>query len=220
MVLSAQPHWSSVVKNIPSITGRRPRLTWGISLFVLLLTLGATGCARPYEFKGTPYDPARPAGEIAGLNWDGANFRLSEQRDKIALIFFGYTFCPDVCPTTMAEMRKLLAQLGAQADQVAVVFVSVDPERDTLARLTEYVPFFDRRFYGVRLEPQTLAQAQRDYGVIAEKRPYVGADGVETYTIDHTARVFLVDRAGALRLSFPYGTPVEDIRSDILHLLK
>lgn len=208
------------MKNLRRVAIRRLNPALLVSLLALMLTVGVNGCARPYEFRGSLYEPAKPATEIVGQNWDGATFQLSDQRGKIALIFFGYTFCPDVCPTTMAEMRKLLEQLGSQADKVAVVFVSVDPERDTLARLTEYVPFFDQRFYGVRLAPQALAQAQRDYGVIAEKRPYVGADGVETYTIDHTARVFLVDQTGALRLSFPYGMPVEDIRSDILQLLK
>lgn len=189
-------------------------------LLCLLGTLAVLAACNSPGWRGTPYDPPRPAVEIVGVNWDNTAFRLSDLRGKIALLFFGYTYCPDVCPTTMAEMRKLMERLGAQADKVTVVFVSVDPERDTPARLAEYVPFFDRRFYGVQVPPDVLEQIKRDYGVYAEKRPYVGADGVETYTIDHTARVFLVDQAGALRLSFPYGTPVDDMRSDILHLLK
>jgi len=182
-----------------------------------LITLAACG---PAAWRGTPYEPPRPAAEISGINWDNTPFRLSELRGKIVLLFFGYTYCPDVCPTTMAEMRKLMEQLGAQAEQVAVVFISVDPERDTPARLAEYVPFFDRRFHGVQLTADALAQVKRDYGVFAEKRPYVAADGVETYTVDHTARVFLVDQTGALCLSFSYGTPVEDMRADILRLLR
>ncbi|MCX7708011.1 MAG: SCO family protein [Anaerolineae bacterium] len=190
---------------------------------LILLLLGAlaviAGCNSP-GWRGTPYDPPRPAAEITGINWDNTTFQLSDLRGKIALLYFGYTYCPDVCPTTMAEMRKLMERLGARADKVAVVFVSVDPERDTPARLAEYVPFFDRRFYGVQVPADVLEQVKRDYGVYAEKRPYVAADGVETYTVDHTARIFLVDQAGALRLSFPYGTPVDDMRSDILRLLK
>lgn len=192
-------------------------------LTLILLLSGAltiiAACGSP-SWRGTPYDPPRPAAEITGVNWDNAAFRLSDLRGKIALLFFGYTYCPDVCPTTMAEMRKLMERLGTQAEKVTVVFVSVDPERDTPARLAEYVPFFDRRFYGVQVPPDILEQVKRDYGVYAEKRPYVGADGVETYTVDHTARVFLVDQAGNLRLSFPYGTPVDDMRSDIVRLLK
>lgn len=188
-----------------------------------MLLLGAlviaAACSGP-GFRGTPYDPPRPAAEITGANWDNTAFHLSALRGRIVLLFFGYTYCPDVCPTTMAEMRKLMERLDARADKVAVVFVSVDPERDTPARLAEYVPFFDPHFYGVQLAPEALEQAKRDYGVFAEKRPYVGVDGVETYTVDHTARVFLVDQTGALRLFFFYGTPVEDIRSDILRLLK
>ncbi|MGQ9491988.1 MAG: SCO family protein [Anaerolineae bacterium] len=189
----------------------------------LLLVLGTVlivaGCGRQ-GLRGTPYEPPRPAAEITGVNWDNTTFRLSDLRGKIALLFFGYTYCPDICPTTMAEMRKLMELRGPRADKVAVVFVSVDPERDTPARLAEYVPFFDRRFYGVQLALNTLEQVKRAYGVFAEKRPYVGADGSTTYTIDHTARVFLVDPTGLLRVSFAYGTPVEDMRSDILQLLK
>ncbi len=191
----------------------------GLMMLLVIVLVALSACSSP-SWRGTPYDPPRPAAEIAGINWDNTAFRLSDLRGKVALLFFGYTYCPDVCPTTMAEMRKLMEQLGAQAGKVAVVFVSVDPERDTPARLAEYVPFFDRRFYGVQLSDEALAQVKRDYGVFAEKRPYVGADGVETYTVDHTARVFVVDPGGALRLSFSYGTPVEHMRADILRLLK
>lgn len=198
---------------------RRAR-AWRQTVLGLLLVLLITGCARPYEFRGSFYDPAKPAAEIAGPNWDGATFHLSEQRGKIVLIFFGYTFCPDVCPLTLSEMKTVYSDLGEKAASVAVVFVTVDPERDTPARLAEYVPIFDARFYGVHLDPAALDAAKVGYGVIAEKRSYDAQTSAIGYTVDHTARVFLVDRAGNLRLSFPFGTPVEDIIADVLHLLK
>lgn len=189
-----------------------------LGLILLLALLAA--CSRPYRFYGTLYDRPGPAGEISGTNWDDTPFRLNDLRGKVALVFFGYTFCPDVCPTTLAEMRVLMQELGNRAGDVAVVFVSVDPERDTPARLAEYVPAFDRAFYGVHVPLDALASVKTAYGVIAEKNYYDKEDSAAGYSVDHTARVYLIDPAGNLRLSFSYATPVEDIRSDIEHILR
>ncbi len=193
---------------------------WLLTALAILIILWTAGCARPYDFHGTRYDPAAPAAEISGINWDGSTFHLSEQRGKIALIFFGYTFCPDVCPLTLSEMKVVYRELGDQAASVAVVFVTVDPERDSPGRLAKYVPVFDRRFYGIHLDPGALEGVKADYGVIAEKRYYDPQNSAVGYTVDHTARVFLVDRNGDLSLSFAFGTPVEDIVADVRHLLK
>jgi len=176
------------------------------------------GCARPYAWRGTPYEPAQQAAEIAGTNWDGSAFRLSDQRGKAALLFFGYTNCPDVCPTTLAEMRVIAQNLGDRAKDVAFTYVSVDPERDTVARLAEFIPVFDSQFYGVHVEPASLEQVKAAYGVIAEKHPY--EDGSGGYSVDHTARTYLIDRQGRLVESFSYGTPLEDVQADIEHLLQ
>lgn len=192
----------------------------GKCLVILLVFLLLAACSRPYRFYGSPYDRAEPAGEISGTNWDNTPFRLSDLRGKIALVFFGYTFCPDVCPTTLAEMRVLVQDLGDKAGDVAVVFVSVDPERDTPARLGEYVPVFNPTFYGVHVPLDELEPVKAAYGVVAEKNYYDEADSAAGYSVDHTARVYLIDPAGNLRLSFGYGTPVEDIRSDIEYILQ
>jgi protein SCO1 len=191
-------------------------------LLILILTsiLVLGGCGSPYEFRGTLYDPAAPAAEITGTNWDGNAFQLSDLRGRVALLFFGYTFCPDVCPTTLSEMRRLHKELGDQADDAAVVFVSVDPERDTPDRLAQYVPLFGERFYGIHVDQATLEQIKSDYGVIAEKRNYDKAETSAGYLIDHTARVYLVDQDGNLKLSFAFGTPVEDLHADVAFLLK
>lgn len=194
-----------------------PHMRWAIVLGLLLSLLAS---CRPYEFRGTTYEPPRAAAEITGINWDGATFRLSEQKGKVALLFFGYTFCPDVCPLTLSEMKKLYRNLGDQATDVAVVFVTVDPERDTPARLAEYVPAFDQRFFGVQPTLSALEEIKKAYGVVAEKRFYDAQTTAAGYLIDHTARVFLVDQDGNLRLSFAYGTPVADMEADIRHLLK
>lgn len=194
------------------------RLSCFILLLLLLISLAA--CSRPYRFIGTPYDAPQPAAEISGTNWDNSPFRLSEQRGKVALVFFGYTFCPDVCPTTLGEMRVMAEALSDKAKDVAVVFVSVDPERDTPEQLARYVPVFGSTFYGIYIPPDKLEPIKKAYGVIAEKKYYDQNDSAAGYSVDHTARVFVVDKAGNLRLSFSYGMPADDMRLDVEHLLK
>jgi protein SCO1 len=195
-------------------TGRRMLLSMALLILMAILA----GCR--YEWKGTTFDPPQAAGEISGTNWDNTPFQLTEQRGKVSLIFFGYTNCPDVCPTTLAEMRVLHQELGAQANKVAVVFVSVDPERDTVERLGEYIPAFNDQFYGVFVEPGPLEQVKKDYMVYAEKRYYEGGESASKYSVDHTARVYLVDPGGNLVSSYPFGTVVADILADVQHVLK
>jgi protein SCO1/2 len=187
---------------------------------LLIAVLLIAGCGQQAAWKGAAYDPPQPAPEIAGTAGDETPFRLSDLKGKAALVFFGYTFCPDVCPTTLSEFRALKQALGNQADQVEVVFVSVDPERDTPQRLAEYLTAFDPDFNGVHIEPDALAQILKAYGAVAEKRPYGDSTDPNSYSMDHTARAYLVDPEGHLRLSYAYGTPVEDIHADILRLLK
>jgi len=189
-----------------------------ISLIVLLLVLLAA-CSS-YRYHGIPYEPSPAAPPIEGTNWDGASFVISSLQGKVALVFFGYTSCPDICPTTLAELRVLHEQLGAHAKDVAVVFVSVDPERDTPQRLGEYVPLFNPAFYGIHIEQASLESVKKAYGVIAEKVLYNPQDSAAGYSIDHTARLYLIDRSGRLVTSYPYGSPVENIQKDVEHLLK
>ena len=151
---------------------------------------------------------------------DGATFRLSALRGQVTVVFFGYTSCPDVCPVTLAKMRALTHRLGDRADEVAVVFVSVDPARDTVEKLAHYVPAFDRRFYGVRLEGGALRATTEAWGVAVEKR-FPPRDGARptTYYIDHTGSFFVLDRAGRLRLRYPVDAPMEDVLADVEYLL-
>ena len=144
---------------------------------------------------------------------------MSEQAGKIVLVFFGYTYCPDVCPTTLAEFKQIKSALGKYADDVEFVFVSVDPERDTPERLAEYVQAFDADFNGVFIAPDQLPGVLGKYGAVAEIQPAASGDP-DAYTIDHTARTYLIDPQGRLYLSYAFGTPVEDILSDIGELLR
>lgn len=185
-----------------------------------LLSLAACG-GPPYEFHGTAYEPVIPAPELVGLQAGDQPFDLHDLPEKVKLVFFGYTFCPDVCPLTLANMRSVYDLLPA-VDQrnVAAVFVSVDPERDTPDRLGEYVDAFNPAFYGVHVPAAALEEVKAGYGIYAEKRELDSSQSAAGYLIDHTAAVFLIDKDNNLRAVFPNEAPAAGIAADIEHLLE
>ena len=194
---------------------------WKIGLFGILFLL-LTGCSQQYEFSGTLLDDPQPAAEIVGTNYDGSTFRLSDQRGKIVLIFFGYTFCPDVCPLTLAEMKSVYQNLrGGEAEKLEFVFVSVDPERDTLERLSQYIPSFHSDFYGVRVEEDALEALKKEYWLSAERSEQGTGDHSKHYTIMHNSSIYVIDRKGNLRgLLDDYLVGAEKLLSDIRYLLQ
>jgi protein SCO1/2 len=195
------------------------------TLWVGVLSLLAVGAAaltlvlaKPASFRGTSYgEPYPQAGEIELTKSNGETFRLSEQKGKIVLLFFGYSACPDVCPTTLAELRLVMNKLGNKTEQVQVVFVSVDPERDTPEKIQEYVAHFNPNFIGLSGNLDELQIIWDNYGVFRER---VKSESAFGYIINHTARTYLIDQNGNLRLSYGFQTPVEDMVHDIEILLK
>ena len=191
----------------------------------LTLVLLAAGCRkdRGEDFAVVPVQPA-PALEAPRAS--GELFRLSEQRGKVVVLSFGYTACPDVCPTTLSQLQRLHGRLGTAARDVEVVFVSVDPERDGAQQLDAYVRAFHPRFTGLRLEPEALAPMLSAWRVTASRR-YPDAEryrdrpftGELPYTVDHTGAFFLVDKQGALRSRLPYTVPVERLQQEVQRLL-
>jgi protein SCO1/2 len=141
---------------------------------------------------------------------------LADYKGKVVVVFFGYTQCPDVCPTTMAEMAGVMQKLGPQADQVQVLFITLDPERDTQSLLASYVPAFDKRFVGLYGTPEQTAKTAKDFKVFYSKVP--GKDP-GSYTIDHMAGSFVFDKEGRLRLFIRHGGNAESIVHDIRQLL-
>src|SRR5262245_58947626 len=134
-----------------------------------LPSLALVAACRPSErFNGQVVEPARPAPRLAGVNWNGRRFDLGDLRGRVAVVFFGYTFCPDICPFALAKMKRVVAELGPAADGLDVVFASVDPQRDTVEKLAGYVPSFDRRFYGLRLEPPEVDAVARRLGLAGQ----------------------------------------------------
>ena len=176
------------------------------------------GSAHGAEFKGGLLTPPKAAPDFALTTQDGKDFRLSRERGKVVALSFGYTFCPDVCPTTLAELAEVRARLGADAKRFRIVFVTVDPERDTPARLREYVSAFDGSFTALTGPPERLAEVRKAYGVVAEKRVVAGTSA--SYLIDHSAFVYVIDPAGQLRLMFPFGMSIEDMVHDFKLLLQ
>jgi len=141
---------------------------------------------------------------------------LADFKGKVVVVFFGYTQCPDVCPTTMAEMASVMQKLGPRADQVQVLFITLDPERDTQQLLASYVPAFDKRFIGLRGTPEQTAKTAKEFKVFYAKVP--GSDP-NSYTIDHTAGSYVFDRDGRLRLFIRHGQGPDSIVHDLRQLL-
>ncbi|SDF31424.1 protein SCO1/2 [Massilia sp. PDC64] len=141
---------------------------------------------------------------------------LADFKGKAVVVFFGYTQCPDVCPTTMAEMASVMQKLGPLADQVQVLFITLDPERDTQELLANYVPAFDKRFLGLRGTPEQTAKTAKEFKVFYSKVP--GTDP-GSYTIDHTAGSYVFDRDGRLRLFIRHGQGPDPIVHDLRQLL-
>src|SRR4030095_9954389 len=199
----------------------RKTLFVGLGSFLLIAIVGVAVFlfAQPSSFRGTSYEePYPPATEIELTRSDGSRFQLSEMRGHIVLLFFGYTSCPDVCPATLAELRQALAELDKQdAERVKVVFVTVDPERDTPERVQEYVDRFNPTFIGLGGEPAELEKIWAAYGVYRE---VVDGQSAAGYIVNHTARVNMIDAQGNLRVSFSFDTPVEDIVHDLKLMLK
>jgi protein SCO1/2 len=180
-------------------------------------TLTACGSRAP-DFRGQVLDPPRPVPDLALPDQHGQTFRLSDQRGRVVLFFFGYTHCPDVCPTTLGAWKRVHDALGQDAEEVRFVFVTVDPERDTPQRLQEHLALFQEDFVGVTGSPERLRTVYETFGVFFEKDTTGGS--AVGYLVSHTATAFLVDGDGQWRLRHTFGTPVEDIVHDIRELLK
>lgn len=171
----------------------------------------------PYEFKNGSYTPPNTAYPLDLIDQDGKPFSLETFKGDVVLLYFGYTFCPSFCPTTMAEMQQVKQELGADADRVTVVMVTVDPERDTPERMKQWMAFFDPTFIGLTGTEDQLTPIKQAYGVTAIKgTPEPGQD---YYLVDHSTQLYGIDPDGNLRLTWPYGVAPGEIADDVRHLL-
>ena len=142
---------------------------------------------------------------------------LADYRGKAVVVFFGYTQCPDFCPTTLAELAEVMKKLGPDADRVQVLFVTVDPERDTPDLLSKYVPAFDPRFMGLVGDAAATERTAKEFKIIYQKQP---GPTPGSYTMDHSAGTYIFDPQGRLRLYVSYGQGPEVFAHDLRELLK
>ena len=195
---------------------------WG-ALFLLIglgggwLVLRALGGGISY--KGTVIQSPEPAADFRLTSANtGQEVHLSDFRGRVTLLYYGYTLCPDVCPATMLDLRQTLRELGSAASDVQVVMITVDPERDTPERLTQYVTQFDERFIGLWGTEEELLAATTPFGIYYER--------VETpnsqlgYLMNHSSYVLAIDKKGYLRLIYPFGMSGDQIAADMRHLLR
>lgn len=212
------------------MTARRPSLALAAALLL-------AGCAAPHEWHGSPVDPPAAAPPLTLPGAGGRRFDLAAERGKAVLVFFGYTHCPDVCPTTLADWTKARRALGADTARVRFVFVSVDPERDPPDSAAAYARRFDPTFVGLGGTRAEIEAVTGAWGVAAIPEsapgdapdPHAGhgagaatpdsAQAAAMAMLSHTARTFVVDPQGRLRLLFSPETRPADVASDVKALL-
>lgn len=187
-----------------------------LTFLAFFLSLLLPGCHEAPVFKSTDITGVEWGKDFALTDHLGQARRLADFKGKVVLLFFGYTQCPDVCPTTLASLRDALRQLGEGASQVQVVFVTLDPARDTPPLLAEYVTAFHPDFIGLHGDQATTAAVARDFKVFFVKHPGTLAG---SYSIDHSTGSYAFDRQGRLRLLIRHGEAIDNIAADVKLLL-
>jgi protein SCO1/2 len=188
------------------------RCFWAFAIAALLL-----GCDRGPSFRSTDITGADFGKSFQLLDHNGQPRALSDFHGKVVVVFFGFTHCPDVCPTTLAELARAVKQLGPDGERVQVLMVTVDPERDTPEVLKQYVTALDPHFVGLTGDPDAIARTAREFKVFYQKSP--GATP-ETYSVDHSSGSYVFDPQGRLRLLVTYGQGADVFAHDIAQLLK
>lgn len=185
-------------------------------LALLLLTACSGLLGRTAQLNGTVYTEPRQTPAFTLQNAAGEDVSLQDYRGKVVPIYFGYTFCPDICPTTMADLARVQRDVDDDGSAMQVLMVTVDPQRDTAQVVQDYVSSFHPTFIGLSGSDQRIAAATEPFGVF-----YEVAEGSEAtgYLVDHTARVFVVDKQGALRVSYAFGTSIEEMAADMRVLI-
>lgn len=182
-----------------------------VALFLLL------GCQpEPVSFRNTDITGASFGRDFSLTDHHGQPRTLADFRGRAVIVFFGYTSCPDICPTTLARLAEAMKELGEDSKRVQVLFITLDPERDTLAQLKTYVAWFHPDFLGLRGEPAQIQELVKEYRVFASRHAVEGALG---YVVDHSSGAYVYDPAGRLRLHVRDPNSVQDLVADLRVLL-
>ncbi len=185
-------------------------------LALAAIVLAACG-GEDYEFQGGNLQPVTTTPDFQLTDQYGESWTMSDQTGKVVLLYFGYTTCPDACPTTLSDWIEVKRLLGDQADNVEFVMVTVDPERDTVEKLNQYMAFFDPEFLGLTGDQETITSIEMDYGIMAVREEH--PESATGYLMNHTTSFWVVDTENQLRLTFAHGTDPEIVAEDIKHLL-
>lgn len=197
-------------------------MRFAFALTVSILTL-ASACTEPPKqaqaegFRSGVFDPPREAPELDLQGADGSRVSLAPHRGKVVILEFGFTTCATICPVTLAKLVEVHKKLGAAASDVQVIFVTVDPKRDTPERLREYLSAFHPSFLGATGTPEELAAVREAYGVIATEA--ASENELIGYEVHHSSSIYLIDREGKLRLLSPFGKSADDVLHDVQLLL-
>lgn len=186
------------------------------STLLLLVSLMLIGCSEPSPFVSTDISSAEWGKDFSLTDHHGKPARLADFRGKAVVMFFGYIQCPDVCPTTMLTLRDAIAMLGDDANRVQVLFVTVDPGRDTPALLADYVPAFHPSFIGLYADQAGTMALAKEFKVFYARQP---GPTPGSYSVDHTASSYVFDPKGKLRLLLRYGETPANIAADLKRLL-
>jgi protein SCO1/2 len=189
--------------------------TWRFS--VLLAALLAACSPEGPKFRSTDITGAEFGKELALTGHDGKPRTLADFHGKAVVLFFGFTHCPDICPTTLADAAGAMKTLGKDAERVQVLMVTVDPERDTPAVLSKYVPAFDPRFLGLYGDAAATQRAAKEFRIFYEKRP---GSAPGAYSVDHSGQSYVLDTQGRLRLFVRHDRIAQDLAADLAMLLK
>lgn len=190
-----------------------------ILLGTIAIILGlATGIYffRPHTFHGTVIQSPETSYDFT-LTGGSGDVSLSDFRGKLVLIYFGYTFCPDICPATLGNVNQALKEIGAKAEDIQLIMISLDPQRDTPEKLEQYVAHFNPTFIGITGTQEQVDTVTSLYGIFYEKKE--GSEAT-SYLIDHTATLMVIDREGYLKLVFPFGVTADEIADDLKYMLR
>jgi protein SCO1/2 len=185
-------------------------------ILILGITLLLTGCSEPPRFISTDLSTVDWGKDFSLTDHHGNPAHLADFRGKAVVMFFGYTQCPDVCPTTLSTMREAMNLLGPDAARVQVLFVTVDPARDTRQLLAQYVPAFHPSFVGLYADEKTIAATAKDFKVFYAKQPGKTPD---SYSVDHSTGSYAFDANGKLRLLLRHGETPANVAADLKALL-
>ena len=199
---------------MPTITWRKRSALAAAALIAVLLA--ACGAEAP-KFRSTDITGADFGRALALTGHDGRPRTLADFRGKLVVLFFGYTYCPDVCPTTLVDMAAAMKALGNDAGRVQVLFVTLDPERDTPEVLAQYVTAFDPRFLGLYGDAAATQRAAKEFKIFYEKR---SGSTPSAYTVDHSGQSYVLDTQGKLRLFARHDRIAQDLGDDLRLLLK